>query len=631
MLLHELRKSVKPLVWVVAVGFVASLFFTYTRTSSQEEKKTLVKINGEKITYPDFVQAYRDAYNRYVESTGEQVPPEMENYLKSQVLSQLVSNELLYQQAKRADIKVGDREVERQVEEIMKSFGSRQNFMRYLQYRRINYSDFEEKLRRQMVISKLTSLLRTSVIVTQQEVRDYWVLKNETVDLAYLFLNPEKYAADISVDPEEAKKYYQKNKQEFEIPERIKVEYILISPDEFEGEVEISKSQLQEYYQEHSDQFKVEERRRASHILIRVPPQGAGEEVKTEAREEIQDIKQKLEGGADFAELARQYSEDKVSAEKGGDLGYFTYQTMTPEFSKAVFSLDEVGDVSDIVQTPYGLHLIKLTGIKSAHQKSFEEAKEKIKENLLEERKNNLANQEIKKIRQKIEEGSLSFEEYAKEHPERVKTTPLFSRYESVDDLSRDPRFNRTAFSLEAGKISSPLKISEGWCIMTLREKKLSYIPDWDEVQDKAVQKLAQEKAEKITAQRAEDIVRRVREEEKGLSSFTEEWRYETLESVKRGSYIKKIYGKDKEKFLKAAFSLTPGEISAPLSLSDGYYIIKVVEKKVSWEKFDQEKQRFHNQMLAKKREQFFSSWLSKVKEEAKIVDNTSLLFTSSS
>jgi len=234
MFLQDLRKSVKPVVWIIAIGFVASLFFTYGRiTSRGGGEKPLIKVNGEDISYLDFVQAYRTAYERLVKNTGGEISPEMEIYLKSQILSQLISNRLLYQEAKRAGIKVSDFEVTHYMTRIMKSFGSRENFMRYLQYQKIKYPDFEEEVRQQIAISKLTQLIKDSVVVTEDEVKSYWIAENERLDLAYIFLDPEKYATDIKVDVEEAKKYYEKNKEEFEVPEKIKVEYILISPEEY--------------------------------------------------------------------------------------------------------------------------------------------------------------------------------------------------------------------------------------------------------------------------------------------------------------------------------------------------------------------------------------------------------------
>jgi len=631
MFLRELRKSVKPLMWIVAIGFVASLFFTYARMSSRGGgEKPLVEVNGEGISYLDFLGAYRDAYNRYVENAGGEVSPQMESYLRSQVLSQLVSSELLYQEAKKAGIKVDSEEVKKQVEKIMSSFGSRESFMRYLAYRRIKYPDFEEKIRRQIAVSKLTQIITDSLTVTEKEVKDYWIIENESLDLAYLFLDPQKYSKDIKVNPDEAKKYYEENKEEFKVPEKVKVEYLLVSPDEFKKKIKIDESELKKYYEDHPDKFEVKEKRRASHILIKLPP-NAGEEVKKKAREKMQKIKQMLKQGANFAELARKYSEDKVSAEKGGDLGFFTYDAMTPEFSKAVFSMKKIGEISDIVETPYGLHLIKLTGIKPGYKKSFKEVREEIKKTLLEEKAENIARNKVEQIREKIKKGKISFEEYAKENPVSVKTTPLFSRYEKVEGLSWDPRFNEVAFSLEPGKISSPLRINEGWCIMTLKERKPSYIPEWDEAKDKVIERLAREKAEKITAQRAADIVKKVKEKKSRLSSFAKEWDYGTLKSVTRESWIQGLYQQDRDKFLKMAFSLPKGGISKPFPLSDGYYIIEVLDRKIPLEKFDQEKNRFREELLAKKKEQILSAWFLKIREKAKIVDNTSLFFGSSS
>jgi len=304
---------------------------------------------------------------------------------------------------------------------------------------------------------------------------------------------------------------------------------------------------------------------------------------------------------------------------------------MTPQFSKAVFSLEKVGEISDVVETPYGFHLIKLTGIEPAHKKSFEEVREKIKEKLLQLRTEDLARQEIEEIRKKIERGEITFEKYAKEHPERVKFPPPFARYEKVEDLSWEPQFNRTAFSLEPGKVSSILRLSEGYSIMMVKEKKPPYIPAWEAIREEAKERLAREKAKKITAQRAKDIVREVKEGGKKLSSFEKEWEYQVLTSLTRGQWIRGITGEDRERFLKVVFSLPEGEVSEPLFLSQGYYIIKVLKREIPLEKFAEEKEKFQAQLLARKKEEILSNWFKKVRERAKIVDNTSLFFTSSS
>lgn len=630
MFLQDLRKSVKPIVWVVAIGFVASLFFTYGRlTSRQSGEKPLLRVNGEEISYLDFLQAYRSAYERLIQNTGGEISPEMETYLKSQILSQLLNNRLLYQEAKKAGIKVSDVEIENQISRIMKSFGSRENFMRYLQYNRIKYPEFEEEIRRQIAISRLTQLIRESIVVTEEEVKNYWIMENEKLDLAYLFLDPEKYASDIKVDIDEAKKFYEKNKEEFKVPEKVKLQYILISPQEFKDEVQITEQELKKYYEENPGEFQVEEKRRASHILVKVSSDAKDKDIK-EARDKIEKIKEQLDKGADFAKLASKYSDDKTTAEKGGDLGFFTYGTMTPEFSKAVFSLKKVGDISDVVQTPYGFHIIKLTGIEPAYKKSFEEIKEKLRETMIQSRCEELAREEIKKVKERIETGQITFEDYAKEYPERVRFPSPFALYEKVEDLSWEPQFNRVAFSLEPGKVSSILRISEGYVIMMAKGKIPSYIPDWDEVKEKVMDKVAREKAIKITAQRAESIVKEVKEGKK-LSSYEKEWEYQVLNSLTRDEWIKGISGEDRQKFLKVAFSLPEGEISEAIPLSEGYYIIKVFKREIPLEKFSQEKNEFREELINRKREEVLSSWFKNIREKAKVIDNTALFLTPSS
>ncbi|MBC7189280.1 peptidyl-prolyl cis-trans isomerase [Candidatus Aerophobetes bacterium] len=630
MFLYQLRKSIKPLLWIVVIGFGVSLFFTYTRLSSRQSTSTLLKVNGEEITYSDFIRSYYDVYTRYTESTGEKISPDMENYLKTQVLSQLLTNALLYQEAKKAKIKVSDEEIKRQVGLILSQFGSRENFMRYLQSRGMDYPQFEDLIHRQIAVAKLTQLITSSITLTEKELRDYWMIENETLTLSCLFLSPDKYASDIKVEEEEAKKYYEENKEEFRVPEKVSVEYILVSPDEFEGEVKVTEEEMKEYYNEHLEEFEVEEERRASHILVKLSPDAPTDE-RLKAEEKIEKIKKLLEEKKDFAELAREYSDDRASAERGGDLGWFTYDMMTPEFSKAVFSLKEVGEVSGVVESPYGLHLIRLTGIKPAHRKSFDEVREEIRKFLIQQKKEKLAQEEVDKVKREIEKGRLSFEEYAKTYPERVKSTSFFSFYEKPDNLSFNLEFNRLAFSLEPGKISSPIRIKEGLCIMTLKEKKPSYIPSWEEVKEKAKKEVARQKAEKITEERAREIVKKIREEKAPLSLFAEEWDFETFDSVTRGSWIKGIYGTDRDKFLKVAFSLPAGKVSDPLSLSDRFCIIEVKERKIPMEKFDQEKEELYSTLLERKKEEFLSAWFTQIKQEAKIIDNTSLLFASSS
>ena len=165
---------------------------------------------------------------------------------------------------------------------------------------------------------------------------------------------------------------------------------------------------------------------------------------------------------------------------------------------------------------------------------------------------------------------------------------------------------------------------------MMLKEKKPAYIPSWKEAKDKVIERVSWEKAEKITAQRASDIVKEVRDG-KALSSFAKEWEYHTLNSISRNSWIRGISVQDRDRFIKTIFSLPEGKLSDPLLLSDGYYIVKVLKRKIPLAQFAKEKDRFYKELLKRKKDEFLSSWFAKVREKAKIVDNTSLFFPASS
>jgi len=351
MLLQSLRKSIKPGMWIIAIAFIASLFFMYGR--SEEGQKPLAEVNGTAISYQKFAQSYQNAYETYRQTSEADISPQIEGCLRYYVLEQLVENELLWQEAKKAKIKVNEEELNEIIKKIMgmEPFGSQEAFMKYLDYQNISYSDFKVDIERQMTINELIQRLRESVGVTEEEIKDYWTMENEKIGVSYLFLEPEKYKKEVKTTEEEIEKYYEGHKEEFRIPEKVKVDYILMKPEEFADKIgEPAEEVLEAYYEEYLAYFESPERRKASHILIELSS-SASEEDEKKAKEKIEEIEKKLKEGADFALLAEEFSEDSFSAEKGGDLGFFVYYQVIPSFAEALFSLKEQGEVSEIVRT----------------------------------------------------------------------------------------------------------------------------------------------------------------------------------------------------------------------------------------------------------------------------------------
>ena len=629
MLLPKLRRAMRPLLWIVAIAFVGSLFFMYGVSRRQGgQGKPLAEVNGAPISYASFARSYRNLYDRYQQSFKGEITPQMENYLKYRVLSSLITDELLWQEAKKAKIRVTEDEVTDEIKKIIERFSSRENFMRFLSYGGIPYPDFKEEIKKELAINKLIQRVRDSIDVTDEEVKAYWIKENERVKLEYLLIRTENYEKEVKPTREEVEKYYEDYKKNFTVPEKVRVKYILINPDDFKDRVKVTPEKLKEYYQDHLADYEVDEQRRVSHILVQVPPNATEEETK-KAEEKIKKIQKKLKDGADFAELAKKYSDDSFSAEKGGDLGYFTRGQMLPSFSEVVFSLKDIGEVSDVVRTPLGYHLIKLTGIKPPYTKPFEKVESQVRERFIREESEKLAKREAERLREEMKNNAYTFKQYAREHPDQVNLTPLFARNERIENLGWVPQFNNVAFSLKQGEIGPLVETPRGYCILTLEEKKPSYIPPLNEIEEEVKKKLIERRATEIAGEEAKKIKKMV-EKEKDLSLFASKrgLEYKKLDYFRRGDWIGEIDSQDKEEFVKAAFSLAEGEVSEPLLLTKGYYIIKLTGRDLSLEEFSKRREEFAERLLSQKRASLLSMWLQKIREEAKIVDNSSLFFS---
>ncbi len=629
MLMQDLRNIIKPGVWVIAIVFIASIALMYGRSAFQGgSEESLVEVNGVAISYQEFLQVYQNTYEIYQEQLQEEISPELEQYLRSEVLAEMTRDELLWQETKKAKIKVSQEEVNEAVREIMRPFGSQEAFVRFLEYRQILYSEVEEDIKKQLAINKLTETIGSSTAVTEEELEDYWITQNERIEVSYVVVKPEKYRDEIEVTKEELQEYYVEYKEDFRVPEKVKVDYILIKPEDFADKVsEASREELENYYQENLSYFSIAEERRASHILIQIAAP-ANPEDDEKAKEKMEEIEKELKRGADFAELAKKYSEDSASAEKGGDLEFFTYYDMVPSFSEAVFSLEKVGDVDEIIKTPYGYHLIKLTGIKTSYVKPFQEAEERLRKMWEDEKSGALAQAEVSNIRKEIEKKGSAFEEYIEEYPQRSRTTSFFAQEEEIEGLGYLWEFSQLAFSLRGEEISSVLEIPEGYSLLKIKDRESSFISPLEDVAEKTEEKLKEKKSKEIAGDIANQIAIDAKQEDLSFLSTKLDLEYKNLESLKRTDWVEGMSSEDRQQFLETAFSLKEGKISKPLDLLFGYYIIELNTRKLLLDDFSEQKEEFKENYLSEKRAQTLNLWLQEIWKKAKIVDNSGLFFS---
>jgi len=367
-MLHVVRRNKNSvLIWAI-LGVVVFVFvFWGVEAVVTGPAVTAVATVGDTAIEPlevqraerNLVQAYRNAYK-------DQLTPEVRKSLnlRQQALEGLIDRAVLAEQASELGIRIGDNEL-RDVILGNPNFQrdgrfDKDLYVRALRYSRLTPAEYEESRRGDLAIQRLEQLVEDGVMVGANEVRDAVIAQLETRTFRFVKLPTSEFEAGVDVDDEEALvATYEKLQSKYTRPEMVRAAMLVFAPEDFADQVEVTDEEIAAFYEENKEgRFTHPHEVSARHILIKVDA-GADEETKAAARARITEIQEKLAAGEDFAALATEFSEDTGSAAKGGELGFFSKGRMVPEFEEAAFRL-EPGGTSDVVESPFGFHLIRV-------------------------------------------------------------------------------------------------------------------------------------------------------------------------------------------------------------------------------------------------------------------------------
>jgi peptidyl-prolyl cis-trans isomerase D len=354
---------------------------------------------------------------------------------------------------------------------------------------------------------------------------------------------------------------------------------------------------------------------RASHILLTLPS--------SDARERGEEILEELRAGADFAELAKEHSEDPASAVNGGDVGFFGRGAMVPEFENAAFSL-EPGEISDLVTTDYGFHIIKVTEVNMVDSRALAESA------LRQEEGEKLAKNLAAKVAREVETDS-NLETAAEQYNLEIQETPFFSLGDVLPDLRVRNDFNRQVFALSQGQTIGPYDQGGTDLVAQLTEIQPSAISEFETIQDQVTEDLKLSLGEDIARERAFAFAQALQEEPNFEEvAAGESLQVTTTDFFKRDASINDELGYAAE-ILSRAFRMKEDELSPALSVSGKYVVFQLAEKStVDEEQFEQAKEELLLQITNEKRSSFFSAWvqnvISTLYEENKIQINQPLV-----
>lgn len=383
-MLENIRENSQGLVAKIILGFIILTFAVAGIGSYTNSVDTsIAEVNDVKITQVSFDKAFQQQRNRMAQQYGEMFetlasdPTYMANF-RNGIVDNLINQELIDQAANDMSIRVSDEQIKKTIREMPEfqvegTFDNNRYLAMINQAGFYQSSDFRDYLRVEMTRRQLSQALVATEFSLPYQEKQVMALQNQKRDLRYATIKSEQFAESVSVSDEEILQYYQANQSRYQNAEKVKVDYIVIDVNEIAKNITVSEQELQEYYQSNIANYRQEEQRRVSHILI----ENEGDEAAAKAK--IENIQTRLANGEEFAALAEELSADVFSGENGGDLEWIERGAMDEAFDDAAFALTEVGEVSDVVETEFGLHLIKLTALEDEQVKPFSEVAEELR------------------------------------------------------------------------------------------------------------------------------------------------------------------------------------------------------------------------------------------------------------
>jgi peptidyl-prolyl cis-trans isomerase D len=342
----------------------------------------LASVGDTKISLSQFEQSLRERQAQLRQSLGDEFKAEIMNSpeVRLGILNGLIDQRLLWLEAANKRLAV-DNQALRQYITSLPSFQENGAFSlsRYEALVRAqgkSPAQFEADLRQNMALQQLIGTVSDSAIVSTTQAEQMMRIQTEERLFSEFKIASAPFAEKLKIEPEAVQKFYDENKSRFEVPEQVKAEYLVLSIDTLMSQVTVSDNEIKTWHDSHLDRYQQPEERRASHILIT-----SGED-KEKARAKAEDVlKDVQKEPSRFAELAKQYSQDPGSAQQGGDLGFFSRGMMVKPFEDAVFSQKE-GEISGLVESDFGYHIIKLTGIREAKERPLQEVRSEIEDEL---------------------------------------------------------------------------------------------------------------------------------------------------------------------------------------------------------------------------------------------------------
>lgn len=449
-MLEAIRNHARGWIAKIILGFIALTFAVWGVNWYFEgggQAAPAVSVNAELVSQQEFL----DALRQQQEQLGREAADDPA--LRQRVLDQLVNTRLLTGAARRAGMQVSDAQVSAYLLELepFQENGkfSQQRLDAWLRSRGMSPAYFNQMVRQDLLLRQIQAAYGEGAVVPMAVATRLGKLLAERRLVQERVFDVNQYLADIKIDDRAVAAEYHAQRQNYTTPAQVRVQYLLLSPDTLEQQIRVDEAAARQYYEANRARYKEPEQRRASHILIRADA-GMDERARQSAREKAERLLQEVKANPGrFEAMAREQSQDPVSAQRGGDLGTFTRDMMVKPFADAVFAMNR-GEIRGLVETEFGYHIIRLDGIVPGTQLEFEAVKGEIMNELRSQEAQRHFAETADRFSNLVYEQPDSLEPAAKELQLPLQESGWVSRQEAQPKVLGNPRLLDALFAEEA-------------------------------------------------------------------------------------------------------------------------------------------------------------------------------------
>jgi peptidyl-prolyl cis-trans isomerase D len=564
------------LLSVVALSMVTYLIPGFgSPTQSTAEDGTLAEIGNTKLTAQEVVTAMQSILQR------GQLPPDAVDVYVPQIVDEMVQQRAIAYEFGRQGLKVSDDEVLAGLETASPQYFkdgvliAKDEYEQRLAAQGLTLQDEVDEMRRNLMLVKVKNIVYAGVLVPDKEVEAEYRRQKERITIQYIAFPAAKFMSDVKVSDQDVHAFFESHHAEYFTPEKRSFQVLIVDQAKLEQTMVIPDADLRAIYNGSMDNFRMPERVKARHILIKT--QGKSDAEKKAALAKAQDILKQLKAGADFAQMAMKNSEDSSNAPKGGDLGWFVRGQMVPEFDKAVFAMKQ-GDLSDIVNTEFGYHIIKVDEKENARVKPFEEVKADLAAEIKKQRITEKMQTTADQVHDALAKSPGSAADIAKKFGVDIATVTDATAGSPVPTLGSAPEIDNALAQIKPNEVTPVLTLPANRLVVAVLTARTPSRPAiFDEVASKVRERMTTLKAEEVAKVKAKEAADKLRAGE-DIEKVAKEYKLEVSKPAEFGR-SDSVEGLGQAAYVLEAFSKPVGTVLGPTNIMNRDIVYKVVGK----------------------------------------------------